>query len=80
MKVGEATRERIIELIKEQSITVNKLAMKSGITQSTLQNITGGRNQGASISTIKKLCDGLGISLRQFFDSELFENLEQEIQ
>ncbi|MBR6038870.1 MAG: helix-turn-helix transcriptional regulator [Clostridia bacterium] len=79
MTAGEATRARIMELIAERNITVNKLAMKSGITQSTLQNITGGRNHSASVSTIQKLCDGLGISLRQFFDSDLFENLEQEI-
>lgn len=79
MTVGEAVRARIAELIKEHNLTVNKLAMQSGITQSTLQNITGGRNHSASVSTIQKLCDGLGISLRQFFDSDLFENLEQEI-
>ena len=79
MTAGEATRIRIMELIGERGITVNKLAMKSGITQSTLQNITGGRNHSASVSTIQKLCDGLGISLRQFFDSDLFENIEQEI-
>ena len=79
MTAGEAVRARIAELIAEQGITVNKLAIKSGITQSTLQNITGGRNHSASVSTVQKLCDGLGISLRQFFDSELFEHLEQEI-
>lgn len=79
MTAGEATRARIMELIAERNITVNKLAMKSGITQSTLQNITGGRNHSASVSTIQKLCDGLGITLRQFFDSDLFDDLEQEI-
>ena len=79
MTAGEAIRARIMELITERGITVNKLAMKSGITQSTLQNITGGRNHSASVSTVQKLCDGLDISLRDFFNSDLFDNLEQEI-
>ena len=79
MTAGEATRKRILQLINEREFTVNKLAMRSGITQSTLNNITSGRNHSTSVSTIQKLCDGLGISLRQFFDSALFENLEQEV-
>lgn len=79
MTAGEATRTRILELIAERGITVNKLAIRSGITQSTLNNITSGRNNSASVATIKKLCDGLGISLRAFFDTDLFDNLEQEI-
>lgn len=51
----------------------------SGITQSTLSNITGGRNNSTTISTIKKICDGLEISVQDFFRSELFANLEQEV-
>ena len=72
MTAGEATRIRILGLIAEQGITINKLATRSGITQSTLNNITSRRNNSASVSTIKKLCDGFGISLRAFFDTELF--------
>lgn len=79
MTAGEATRQRIMDLIQDQGITVNKLAMRSGITQSTLNNITSGRNHSTSIATIQKLCDGLGMSLRSFFDSELFDDLEQEV-
>ena len=79
MNRGEATKLRIIELCKENNITVNKLANISGITQSTLSNIVGGRNNSATISTIKKLCDGLNISIRDFFISDLFDDLEQEI-
>jgi len=79
MNIGEAARLRIIELCKENKITVNKLATVSGITQSTLSNIIGGRNNSTTISTIKKLCDGLNISIRDFFQSELFDNLEQEL-
>jgi transcriptional regulator with XRE-family HTH domain len=51
----------------------------SGVTQSTVNNIISGRNHSTNISTIKKLCDGLGITIRDFFDSERFLDLEQEI-
>ncbi len=79
MNIGEATKLRILELCKENKITVNKLATVSGITQSTLNNITAGRNNSTTISTIKKICDGLNISIQKFFESELFDELEQEI-
>lgn len=79
MNIGEATKLRILELCKENNITVNKLATVSGITQSTLSNIVGGRNNSTTISTIKKLCDGLNISICDFFQSKLFEDLEQEV-
>ena len=79
MNIGQAVKERILELCRERDISVNKLSSMSGITQSTLANIISGRNNSTTISTIKKLCDGLGISIEDFFDSELFRNLEQEI-
>ncbi len=79
MVIGEAVKLRIIELCKLKNITINKLANISGVTQSTLSNITSGRNNSTTISTIKKLCDGLEISISKFFCSPLFENLEQEI-
>ena len=79
MRIGEAVKKRIIELCDERKITLNKLATISGLTQSTINNITGGRNKGATVSTIKKICDGLEIDIREFFSSPLFDNLEQEI-
>ncbi len=79
MVIGDAVRERIIFLCKEKDITINKLATVSGITQSTLNNIISGRNNSTTISTIKKICDGLDISIQAFFDSENFYNLDQEI-
>lgn len=79
MNVGEAIRKRILELCTQNKITVNKLATKSGITQSTLNNITGGRNNSATVSTIKKICDGLDITIKDFFNSDVFDDLEQEI-
>ena len=79
INIGEAVKERILELCRERSISINKLSSMSGVTQSTVNNIVSGRNNSATISTIKKLCDGLDITIEEFFDSELFRNLEQEI-
>ena len=79
MNIGEAVKERILELCREHDISVNKLSSMSGVTQSTVNNIVSGRNNSATISTIKKLCDGLGITIEEFFNSKLFRGLEQEI-
>ncbi len=79
MNIGEATRLRIEELCRERHITTNRLSIISGITQSTLNNIISGRNNSTTISTIKKICDGLDITVQDFFASEIFVNLEQEI-
>ncbi len=79
MTVGEALRNRILALCRERGITVNKLATMSGVTQSTLNNIVSGRNASATVSTVKKLCDGLEISIGEFFAAPEFEGLEQEI-
>ena len=80
MCIGEAVKERILELCQEKNISINKLSTMSGVTQSTVNNIVSGRNRSANISTIKKLCDGLGITIEQFFDSDLFRDLDQELQ
>ena len=72
-----AVRARILDLCAQRQITVNRLATLSGVTQSTLNNIVSGRNNSATVSTIKKLCDGLDISLREFFDVPAFDDLEQ---
>lgn len=79
MRIGEAVRLRILELCRERDLSVNKLSGMCGLTQSTINNIVSGRNNSATVSTIKKICDGLEITIQEFFDSHLFENLEQEI-
>ena len=79
MGIGEATRLRIQELCREKNITLNKLSTICGITQSTLNNIVSGRNNSATVSTVKKICDGLEITIQDFFNAEIFNNLEQEI-
>ena len=80
MIVGEAVRQRIIHLCEERDISINKLSSMSGVTQSTVNNIISGRNNSTTVSTIKKLCDGLGITLGEFFSTPEFDALEQEIQ
>lgn len=76
MKLYEAVGKRILDYCKEQDITPNKLCTKSGIIQSTVNSIFSGRSKNPQISTIQYLCIGLGITLKEFFDSPLFDNLE----
>ena len=79
MTVGEAVRHRIIMLCQERNISINKLSSISGVTQSTVNNIISGRNNSATVTTIKKLCDGLDIKISEFFCAEFFADLEQEL-
>ena len=79
MNIGEAVRKRIKDLCENKGITINKLGTICGITQSTLSNIVNGRNQSVTLLTIKKICDGLELSVKDFFSDELFSDLDQEI-
>jgi len=79
VNIGDAVRERILELCREHDLSINKLCTLSGVTQSTVNNIISGRNNSATVATVKKLCDGLGISIEDFFCSELFRGLDQEL-
>ena len=79
MTIGEAVCQRILQLCERKNISVNKLCTLSGVTQSTMNNNMNGRNNSMTISTLKKLCDGIGITVQEFFDSELFKDLEQEL-
>ena len=78
MVIGEAIKYRILELCDQRGISINKLCTMSGITQSTINNIISGRNNSVTVSTIKKLCDGLDITILDFFNSAVFSDLEQE--
>ena len=80
MTIGEAVRRRILQLCRERDFSVNALSNRSGVTQSTVTNIVSGRNRSTTVSTIQKLCDGLDITIEEFFHSELFRHLEQEVQ
>ncbi len=79
MLIGEAVKLRILELCAQRELSINKLCTISGITQSTVNNIVSGRNNSVTVSTIKKICDGLDITIQDFFDSALFVGLEQEL-
>ena len=71
--------ERIRELCRERGITPNGLSYIAGVSQSTIKSILNGESGSPEVLTIKKLCDGFEITLAQFFDTEDFNNLEQEI-
>ena len=75
----EAVASRIIELCQERNIAVNALANISGVAPSTIYSMLNLKNQNPGVVSIKKICDGLQITVREFFDSELFDETEQEI-
>ena len=79
MNISEAVAERIIGLCVERNITVNKLSTMSGVTQSTVNDIVNHRAKNIGIITIKKLCDGLDMTITEFFDTETFRSLQQEM-
>lgn len=80
MNAKQAVARRIIELCRERDLAINALANLSGVSPSTIYSMLNEKSQNPGVVSIKKLCDGLEISLRTFFDSPLFDNLEQEIQ
>ncbi len=79
MTAKEAVAKRILQLCDERNIAVNALANISSVSPSTVYSMLNEKSQNPGVVSLQKLCDGLEISLRQFFDSELFDNLEQEI-
>lgn len=80
MKTREAVAKRITELCLERNLTINGLATISAVPPSTLKNIIYGISKNPGVVTIKMLCDGLELSLDEFFNSALFKDLEQEIE
>lgn len=79
MNTKEAVAQRILELCEDHNMAVNALANISGVAPSTLYSILNEKSQNPGVVSIKKLCDGLEITIREFFDSPLFDDLEQEI-
>lgn len=80
MNTKEAVAKRILELCTERTLSVNALANRSGVSPSTIYSMLNEKSKNPGVVSLKKLCDGLEISIRTFFDSELFDDLEQEIQ
>jgi len=79
MNVKTAVVERFQELCSERDIAINTLATLAGITPSTVYSMLDSDRKDIGIVTIKKLCDGLDLTITEFFQSELFYNLKQEI-
>jgi transcriptional regulator with XRE-family HTH domain len=80
VRTKEAIANRIIRLCNERNIAINELANLSGVAPSTVYSLLNEKSQNPGTVTIKKLCDGLEITLREFFNAPEFDDLEQEIQ
>ena len=76
MDISEWTAYRIKTLAKQKNITINKLATLSGLTQSTVDSIINGKSKNPRLNTIKKICEGLNISIIDFFNDPLFDEIE----
>ena len=79
MDTYTAVKNRLLSLCGEKNLTIHKLATESGVAPSTIKNILYGKSKNPGVVTIKMLCDGLGITLLEFFNTDEFSNLEQEI-
>ena len=79
MGVKDMVAFRFAELCKENNIKINELAYRSGVTPSTAYSMMDPKRRDVSIVTIKKFCDGLNITLGEFFSTQAFDELEQEI-
>ena len=79
MGAKQAIANRIIQLCNERNIAINELANRSAVAPSTIYSILDQRSQNPGTVTIKKLCDGLDITLGEFFSTPEFDALEQEI-
>ncbi|MEG1013809.1 MAG: helix-turn-helix transcriptional regulator [Clostridia bacterium] len=79
MTISDAVVRRILELCDERSLTINGISNVAGVTQSTVSDIVNQKTNNAGVSTLKKLCDGFGITIREFFDNPVFDDVEQEV-
>ncbi len=79
MSVKDTVAQRIKQLCQERNITTNELANIAGVTPSTVYSLLDKRRRDVSVITVKKLCDGLEITLGEFFSTVEFDEIEQEI-
>ena len=79
MNIYDFVVKRIYELCEERNITPNALSYLAGISQSTVKSIPNGESKNPGIVTLKKICDGLDITIVDFFDTEDYYELEQKI-
>lgn len=80
MNTKEAVAARILTLCQERHLAINALANISGVSPSTIYSMLNAKSMNPGVVSIKKLCDGLEITVREFFDCDLFDDREQEIQ
>jgi len=78
MKIQEAISNKINKIIIDRDITINKLSSISCLTQSTVESLVNGKSKNPKLLTIVRICDGLGITLKDFFDDNLFINVDRE--
>lgn len=79
MDTYTAVKNRLLQLCGEKKMSIHRLSVESAVAPSTIKNILYGKSANPGIITIKMLCDGLGITLTEFFNTEEFRNLEQQI-
>ncbi len=79
MDTYTAVKNRLLCLLEEKNMSIHKLAIESAVAPSTIKNILYGKSKNPGIVTIKMLCDGLGITIVEFFNTKIFLELEQEI-
>lgn len=79
MTTVDAVKARILQLCGQRDITINKLANLAGLPPSSVKNILYGRSQNPKLVTIKMICDGLDLTLGEFFSTPEFDSLEQEL-
>ena len=79
MDTYNAVKTRLLRLCDEKRMTIHRLATESAVPPSTIKNVLYGKSRNPGIVMLKMLCDGLGISLIEFFDSEEFRTLEHEL-
>ena len=79
MDTYTAVKNRLMKLCEKRKMSIHKLAMESAVAPSSIKNILYGKSQNPGVVTIKMLCDGFGVSIIEFFDTENFKKLEQEI-
>jgi transcriptional regulator with XRE-family HTH domain len=79
MDMYTAVKDRIFQLLGEKKMSIYRLAVESAVPASTIKNILYGKSVNPGIVTLKMLCDGFGISINDFFDTDTFRNIEQEI-
>ena len=76
----KAVKNRILQICDEKDLTINALATAAGLPPSSIKNILYGKSKNPKIATIKIICDGVNMSLKDFFDLAEFDNLDQEIE